>query len=100
MYARTAAIRDFGAAAGKLGADVGDAAAAVSKIPLRAVAGSFGPAGAQFAIALADATTSLTRDLGLLADSLSCDATAVAEAARTYQAADDVARTRMNLIGM
>ena len=100
MYAHTAAIGDFGTANGRLGADIADVAAAISTVPLRAVAHALGPLGAQFAMALSDATLTLTRDLGSLADDLSRDATAVAGAARAYADAESFAPNRINLIGM
>jgi hypothetical protein len=96
MHADTVAIRGYSTAALDLSADLQAAAAALSRDLAPAVTGAFGPVGARFAQALAEAAASLTRGVTNVGDHLAAHGTTSGVAAGAF---DDVeSRTQARIV--
>jgi hypothetical protein len=87
MHADTDAIRGYGGATIDLGADLRGAVAALSTDLGPTVTDAFGPVGARFAQALADAAEALMTCMTKIGDDIATSGTATIAAARDY---DDV----------
>lgn len=95
MHGDTDAIRAYGGATTNLAADLRAAATALSADLRDTVADAFGPIGARFAAALAEAATGLSERVRTIGDDMAASGAATAAAAGDY---DDVeARSRAQI---
>ena len=85
MFADTEAIRTFGAASSAQAADLAAVASALSSLP---GTDAFGPVGARFLAALADAATETSRAVTALADRLATGGLTAHNSAAAYESAD------------
>jgi len=99
MHADTDAIRRYGGATVDLGADLRAAAAALPHNLGPTVAGAFGPVGARFAQALADAAEALMTGMATIGDNVVTHGAAASAAARRYDDVETLARARIAQVG-
>ena len=85
MFADTEAIRNFGAASSAQAADLAAVASALSSMP---GVDAFGPVGARFLAALADAATETSRAVTALADRLATGGLTAHTSAAAYENTD------------
>ena len=95
MFADTDAIRTLGSANSAHAADLANVAATLSSLPVAAGASMFGPVGARFLTALAEAAADGSRAVAALSDRLSASGTTAHAAALAYDDADHGAGTRI-----
>jgi hypothetical protein len=95
MHADTDAIRGYAGATTDLASDLRAAAAALSHDVGPTVTDAFGPVGARFARALADATEALMTTVTTLGDDVTAYGTATAAAAGQYDHAETRARANV-----
>ena len=88
MLADTDAIRALGSASSAHAADLAAVASALSSLPDPATASMFGPVGANFLAALADAAAGEARAAAALSDSVGAAATTAGASAAAYDDAD------------
>jgi uncharacterized protein DUF2563 len=88
MLADTDAIRALGSASSAQAANLAAVAATLSSLPGPALASMFGPVGARFLAALADATAREARAVSALSDSVSAAGTTAYRSATAYDDAD------------
>jgi|SRR3954469_11882551 hypothetical protein len=96
MYADTVAIRGYSAATTDLSAELQATAAALSRDLAPTVTAAFGPVGARFAQALADAAGALTRSVTQVGSDLAAHGTASAAAAGELDGVE--ARTQAHIV--
>jgi hypothetical protein len=100
MHADTDAIRAYGTATTELSADLRAAAALLGRDLGPTVSAVFGPVGARFAAAVADAATALATSVTKIGDDVAAAGTATVAAARDYDDAEMHARTKVAQAGM
>jgi hypothetical protein len=88
MFADTDAIRAFGAANSAQAADLAAVAASLSSMPDAAAGPMFGPVGARFLAALAEATKDASRAVAALGDRLAAGCLTAHASAAAYENAD------------
>ena len=88
MLADTDAIRALGSASSAHADDLAAVASTLSSLPDAATASMFGPVGARFLAALADAAASEARAVAALSDSVSAACTTAHASATGYDDAD------------
>ena len=99
MHADTDAIRGYGGATVDLGTDLRAAATALSRDLGPTVVDAFGPVGARFAQALADAADALMRSVARIGDDVVTHGTAISAAAGQYDDVETHARARIAQVG-
>lgn len=100
MHADTEAIRAYGKVTTELSTDLRAAAAVLARDVGPTVLATFGPVGARFAAALADAAAGLADRATTIADNVTMSAAATTAAASAYddvehRAQAELARTRI-----
>ena len=88
MLADTDAIRALGSASSAHAADLAAVASTLSSLPDPATASMFGPVGARFLAALADAAAGEARAVAALSDSVAAAGTTARASAAAYDDAD------------
>ncbi len=99
MHADTDAIRRYGTATSDLGADLHAAVAPLSSVATATVTNTFGPIGARFAQALADAAEALVASLTQIGDDVAAAGTATTAAAADFDDTERRSQTRIAYVG-
>jgi hypothetical protein len=100
MQADTDAIHAYGAATIDVGAELTATAGLLSRDLAPALADAFGPVGARFAAALADATAGLMTTVATIGDDLADSGAATATAAVKFGEAEQRTRDQITRVGM